>query len=155
MAAVLEDPDFAAVLACGDIPDSDGRVPVVCAVSDNGSQMTSSQTAQFMAIARIAQHFGRPGTPNDQAWIESFFGHIKAENPHLDQIADPAQTRRELAHLRNQYNTVRLHQAIGYVTPDDEHHGKGPAIRKARADGLAKARANRIAARRKELRTLL
>ncbi len=36
-----------------------------------------------MALCAIAQHFGRPGTPTDQAWIESFFGHVKAENPHL------------------------------------------------------------------------
>ncbi|MEW1842212.1 hypothetical protein AB0392_30080 [Nonomuraea angiospora] len=33
-----------------------------------------------MAGARIAQHFGRPGTPDDQAWIESLFGHIKDEH---------------------------------------------------------------------------
>jgi transposase InsO family protein len=149
---LLEDPDFREALACGEIPDSGDRVPVLCAVSDNGPQMTSSQTAQFMAVARIAQHFGRPGTPNDQAWIESFFGHLKAEHPHLDQIADPSEMRRELAHLQGQYNTVRLHQAIGYVTPEDEHHGRGPAIRKARADGLAKARAHRIATRRAKLR---
>jgi transposase InsO family protein len=145
---LLEDPDFAEALASGSVPDNDDRVPVLCAVSDNGPQMTSSQTAQFMAVARIAQHFGRPGTPNDQAWIESFFGHLKAEHPHLDTIADPAQMRLELAALKDHYNQVRLHEAIGYVTPDDEHHGRGPALRKARADGLAQARANRIATRR-------
>ncbi len=26
---------------------------------------------------------------------------------------------------------MRLHAAIGYVTPDDEHHGRGPQIRRA------------------------
>jgi transposase InsO family protein len=149
---LLEDPDFAEALRSGAVPDNDDRVPVLCAVSDNGPQMTSSQTAQFMAVARIAQHFGRPGTPNDQAWIESFFGHLKAEHPHLDQIADPAEMRRELACLQERYNTVRLHQGIGYVTPDDEHHGRGPAIREARADGLAQARANRMATRRAQTR---
>jgi transposase InsO family protein len=111
--------------------------------------MTSSQTAQFMAVARIAQHFGRPGTPNDQAWIESFFEHLKTEHPHLDQLANPAEMRRELDCLQKQYNTLRLHQGIGYVTPDDEHHGRGEAIHQTRADGLAKARADRIAARRR------
>jgi hypothetical protein len=34
--------------------------------------------------------------------------------------------------------------AIGYVTPDDEHHGRGPGIRRARAVGLKRARAERI-----------
>ncbi len=26
--------------------------------------------------------------------------------------------------MRHEYNTIRLHAAIGYVTPDDEHHGR-------------------------------
>jgi putative transposase len=54
----------------------------------------------------------------------------------------------ELARVRREYNTVRLHAAIGYVTPDDEHHGRGPSIRRARAAGLRRARANRIAENR-------
>jgi transposase InsO family protein len=147
---LLEDADLALAeqLASGHVPDDDDRVPVLLAVSDNGPQMTSAHTAQFMAIARIAQHFGRPGTPNDQAWIESFFGHLKAEHPYLDTITDPAILRAELDHRKEHYNTVRLHESIGYVTPDDEHNGRGPAIRQARRDGLTAARANRIATRR-------
>ena len=38
-------------------------------------------TREFMALCAIHQHFGRPGTPTDQAWMESLFGHIKAEHP--------------------------------------------------------------------------
>ncbi len=45
---------------------------MLLAISDNGPQMTSTATAVFMAGVRIAQHFGRPSTPNDQAWVESF-----------------------------------------------------------------------------------
>ena len=51
--------------------------PVLLAVSDNGPQMTSCSTREFMAMCAIAQHFGRPGTPTDQAWIESLFSHSK------------------------------------------------------------------------------
>lgn len=151
---LLEDAGFAAELASGHVPDpaadeGAGQVPVLLAVSDNGPQMTSSKTAQFMALARIGQHFGRPGTPNDQAWIESFFGHLKGEHPYLDQITDSAIMTRELDLRREHYNTIRLHEGIGYVTPDDEHHGRGQAIRDAREKGLKRARANRIAHRRK------
>jgi transposase InsO family protein len=118
--------------------------PILLAVSDNGPQMTSGSTREFMAMCAIAQHFGRPGTPTDQAWIESLFGHIKAEWPHLDQIRDPAVLRAELACVRHEYNTIRLHAAIGYVTPEDEHSGRGEHIRAARRRGMWLARQKRI-----------
>jgi transposase InsO family protein len=144
---LLEDQALLAELRGGTVPDDD-RVPVLVALSDNGPQMTSRHTAAFMAGARIAQHHGRPGTPNDQAWIESFFGHLKDENPHLDSIRDGYELEAELDACRLTYNTVRLHEGIGYVTPDDEHHGRGEAIRAARRAGLTQARATRIATRR-------
>jgi len=68
----------------------------------------------------------------------------KGDWPHLTSITDPAALDTELARIRGEYNTVRLHAAIGYVTPDDEHHGRGPQIRRARAAGLKRARAERI-----------
>lgn len=52
--------------------------PILLAVSD-GPEMTSHSTREFMALVAILQRFGRPHTPTDQAWIESFFGHVKAE----------------------------------------------------------------------------
>ena len=106
--------------------------------------MTSEATKAFMVLMAIAQHRGRPHTPTDQAWIESFFGHIKTEWPHLEEITDPVVLDTELARVRTIYNTVRLHEAIGYVTPDDEHHGRGDTIREARRQGLARARDQRL-----------
>lgn len=135
-------------LAHGVVPDNDERLPVLLAVSDNGPQMTSKATAVFLAGARIAQHFGRPGTPNDQAWVESFFGHLKDEFPHLDKITDPGDLETELDRLRPFWNATRLHEGIGYVTPDDEHEGRGEAIRAARRAGLNAARDTRVATRR-------
>jgi putative transposase len=142
------------VLARIDRPD--GRVladptvddehrPILLAVSDNGPQMTSGSTREFMALHAIAVHFGRPGTPTDQAWIESFFGHLKAEWPHLLRITEPAVLRAELDRLQAEWNSVRLHAGIGYVTPNDEHEGRGEQIRKAREAGLERARQNRLA----------
>lgn len=127
------------------IAEDDEARPVLLAVSDNGPQMTSGSTREWMALHAIAQHFGRPGTPQDQGWIESLNGHVKLENPHLLAITDPAILRAELKVVREHYNGVRLHAGIGYVTPNDEHEGRGEAIRKAREAGLEEARKKRLA----------
>jgi putative transposase len=115
-----------AALASGDRDrivelSGDGQLPLLLAISDNGAQMRSHSTREFFAGVAIAQQFGRPGTPTDQAWIETLFGHVKGEWPHLEKIRDPGELEAELERVRTEYNTVRLHAAIGYVTPDDEH----------------------------------
>ena len=114
-------------------------------MSDNGPQMVSGTTREWLALHSLAWHTGRPGTPTDQAHIESFFGHVKGECPELEHITDPATLDRELERVRFAYNTVRLHAGIGYVTPDDEHHGRGAILRKQRAEALRAARAARLA----------
>ena len=142
---------FAQALQDQDLLDSDGLppaaqdgLPILVAWSDNGAEMTAIDTRQFMALMAITQHHGRPGTPTDQAHIESFFSHLKGDWPVLTTITDPAALDTELARVRREYNTTRLHASIGYVTPDDEHHGRGPQIRRARAAGLKRARTERI-----------
>ncbi len=60
-------------------------------------------------------------------------------------VTDIAVLRRELDLIRPRWNGVRLHAGIGYVTPDDEHEGRGPAIRKAREAGLESAPLRRLA----------
>jgi len=117
-------------------PDSDD-IPVLLVMSDNGPQMTSGSTREFMALCWLATHYGRPGTPTDQAWIESLFGHLKTEQPHIELIQDIDVLRAELEIQRDHYNQVRLHAGIGYVTPDQEHQGQGNTIRAARQQGLA------------------
>jgi putative transposase len=102
-----------------------------------------------MTLMAIVQRFGRPHTPTDQAWVESFFGHIKGEWPHLEQLTDPVELDRELARVQAEYNGVRRHEAVGYVTPNDEHEGRGEAIREARRQGLARARDERLAYHRR------
>ncbi len=127
-------------------PDiDDGLSPILLAVSDNGSQMIANNTRKFMALVAIAQHFGRPSTPTDQSWIESLNGTIKMDYPHLLAITDPATLRAELDVTQVDYNTTRLHSGVGYVTPDDEHTGRGPGIRQARRHGMKRARLTRLA----------
>lgn len=136
IAARLADPDNA-------ILDDDDIIPLLLAISDNGTEMKARETRTFMALCSMAQHFGRRATPTDQAWIETLWGHVKYENPHLMGITDPAVLAVELERVRANYNTVRLHEGIGYVTPDDEHNGRGDTIRAARRAGLTQADTDR------------
>ena len=124
--------------------EQDPTEPILLACSDNGPQMTSKATRDLFAGLAVAQRLGRPRTPTDQAWIESLFGHVKAENPHLEAIRDPDALQTELRRARRDYNRVRLHAGIGYVTPDDEHTGRGDAIRQARTEGLRRAHQQRL-----------
>ncbi|HEY3258829.1 MAG TPA: DDE-type integrase/transposase/recombinase [Pseudonocardiaceae bacterium] len=101
-----------------DLGTDDQTRPILLAVSDNGPQMTSGSTREFMAMCAIAQHFGRPGTPTDQAWIESLNGHLRAEYPHLLAIRDPATLRAELEIARAHYNGVRLSLGVGRALRD-------------------------------------
>ena len=63
--------------------------------------------------------------------------------------------RRIVARYVEHYNTVRLHSAIGYVTPKDRLHGRHDVIFAERDRKLAAAReqrkAKRQAAREEEL----
>ena len=119
--------------------DDSDEEPILLAMSDNGPQMRAGTTREFLAMCSIAARFGRPGTPTDQAWIETLFGHVKTEWPHLEKITDPNTLRAELDIARHDYNTRRLHASLGYVTPDDEHQGRAERIRQARRDGLNRA----------------
>ena len=95
-ARALEDQDLLG--RTGSRPTATRRIaPILVAWSDNGSEMTAVDTRQFMALMAIAQHHGRPGTPTDQAHIESFFSHLKGDWPHLTEIRDPAALDAELA----------------------------------------------------------
>ena len=71
--------------------------PVLLALSDNGPQMTSGSTREFMALCAIHQHFGRPGTPTDQAWtwvaVRPRQGRMAAPQPDPGS-GDPARRAR-------------------------------------------------------------
>ena len=118
----LADPD-------APLPTDDHSIPMLLAISDNGPEMRGDDTRRFMALMSIAQHFGRPSTPTDQAWIETLWGHLKWEHPHLMTITDPAVLIAELERLRQHYNSIRLHEAIGYVTLDFPSDRGGVGLR--------------------------
>jgi len=68
--------------------------------------------------------------PTDQAHIESLFGHLNVEHPHLLAIADPAVLRAELAIRRAHYKRTGSTRASGRSAPTTST--KGAARRSVR-----------------------
>lgn len=66
---------------------------------------------------------------------------------HARGYRSETELRAALPAWLHTYNHHR-HAGVGYVTPDDEHTGRGDGIRQARRDGLTAARDARINYRR-------
>ena len=65
--------------------DDSDEEPILLAMSDNDPRCAPARP-ESSSPSCIASRFGRPGTPTDQAWIETLFGHVKTEWPHLEKI---------------------------------------------------------------------
>jgi putative transposase len=104
--------------------------------------MTSKSTRQFFADLGIAQSFSRPRTPTDNAACESWMATIKcerlydADNPEMT----PAEVESMVDRFIDYYNSERLHQSLGYVTPAEHHDVRHVAIIEARRQGMREAR---------------
>lgn len=126
----------------------DDRLPVLLAMSDNGPQMTSHSTREFMAACAIMQRLGRPGTPHrPRRGSSRCSGMSKPNGPTSSASATRASSKPNSTAPSRSTTPSRLHVGIGYVTAGEEHHGRGDGIRQACGDGLARARAARIAYR--------
>ena len=71
-----------------DLGDDDDTRPILLAVSDNGPQMTSGSTREFLALCAIAQHFGRPGTPTAIRSDQASQPQAAHREPHSCQPAE-------------------------------------------------------------------
>jgi putative transposase len=69
-------------------------------MSDNGPQLRAGTTGSSSPCARSWPTFERPGTPTDQSWIETLFGHVKTDWPHLKKIRDSAVLAAALERVR-------------------------------------------------------
>ena len=126
-------------------PDHDGDAPILVAWSDNGAEMTAIDTRQFMALMAITQHHGRPGTPTDQAHIESFFSHLKGDWPHLTGITRSSRARRR-ASTGSGPSTTRSDctPRSGTSPPTTSTTAAGPASGVLAPPGCERARTERI-----------
>jgi putative transposase len=109
-------------------------------ISDNGPQFIGREFKLFIREAGMTHVRTSPYHPQSNGKIERWHQTIKVEaiRPGCPSTKEEAETlvARHVYH----YNHVRLHSAIGYITPDDKLAGREEAIWAERDRRLEAAR---------------
>jgi putative transposase len=86
-------------------------------VIDNGTEFTSKALDQWAYQNKLTLH--TPGRPMENGYIESFHGKFREEclNEHWFLTLDDA--RETIEFWRIDYNQVRPHSALAYLTPEE------------------------------------
>ena len=116
-------------------------------ISDNGPQFISWEFKQFIRLCGMTHVRTSPYYPQSNGKMERWFQTAKGECIRVKTPLSLEDARRVLAEFVAHYNTVRLHSAIGYVTPADKLAGREEAIWAERKWKLVEAEARRRAAR--------
>ena len=120
-------------------------------ISDNGPQFVARDFKQFVRISGMDHVRTSPYYPQSNGKIERWHGSLKAEAVRPKTPLSLEDARRVVGNFVEEYNTTRLHSAIGYVTPHDRLEGRHTQIWEERDRKLEAARARR-AARREQAR---
>ena len=118
----------------------------VIAHSDRGSAMKASSTQRIIKeLLGAPIHFGRPHTPDDEAWIEAFIKTLKyhRDAPQSFKLVD--DVLQWLARIPDIYNNDP-HSSLSYVTPLQALSGLKEVILNQRKQNLAAARIMRYTA---------
>ena len=84
---------------------------------DQGSEFVSRDLDLWAYRRGVTLDFSRPGKPTDNAFIEAFNGHLRAECLNTHWFLSLADAREKLEAWRRDYNEVRPHGAIGNKPP--------------------------------------
>jgi putative transposase len=86
--------------------------------SDQGSQFTSTDfTSRVEAAGSKVSHDGK-GRALDNVFVERFWRSVKYEEVYLKDYESVEDARRNLSAYITFYNRERLHQSLGYRTPE-------------------------------------
>ena len=86
---------------------------------DNGPEFISKALDAWAYFNHVQLDYSRPGTPTDNAYIESFNGSFRDEclNTHWFMSLDDAKEK--IRRWKNDYNELRPHSSLTYLTPAD------------------------------------
>ena len=112
-------------------------------ISDNGPQFVAKDFKQFIRLCGMTHVTTSPYYPQSNGKKERWFGTLKRECLRPGTPLSLEDARRLVARFVEHYNTVRLHSAIGYVTPADKLYGLEAVIHTERDQKLEAARQQR------------
>jgi transposase InsO family protein len=88
--------------------------------SDQGNQYRASLYQTLLARRGVVVSMSRKGNCYDNAPVESFFSSLKNELVRHRQFRDQAEARQAIVeYIEGFYNRQRLHQALGYRSPEE------------------------------------
>jgi putative transposase len=112
-------------------------------ISDNGPQFIAKDFKEFIRICGMTHVKTSPYYPQSNGKIERWHKTLKGDCIRVLTPLSLDDARRIVADYVAHYNTVRLHSAIGYITPKDRLEGRAKDIFDARDRKLAEARERR------------
>jgi len=116
-------------------------------ITDNGPQFIARDFKEFIRLVGITHVRTSPHYPQSNGKLERWHGSLKRECVRPTCPATLDEARRRVADFVAHYNHVRLHSAIGYITPADKLAALDEVIFAERDRKLEEARERRRAAR--------
>jgi len=124
-------------------PDAEPRI-----ISDNGPQFIAKDFKEFIRLSGMTHVRTSPFYPQSNGKQERWHATLKRDCIRPGAPLSLEDARRMVGNFVEQYNTVRLHSAIGYITPLDKLEGRAEAILAERDRKLQAARERRARIRR-------
>jgi transposase InsO family protein len=121
--------------ACEKFPKEKPRI-----ISDNGPQFIAKDFKEFIRVAELTHVRISPHYPQSNGKIERWHKTLKGDAIRVTPPTSLDDARRIVARFVDHYNAVRLHSAIGYITPNDFLAGRAETIWAERDKKLEAAR---------------
>lgn len=112
-------------------------------ISDNGPQFIARDFRDFIRVSGMTHVRTAPYYPQSNGKLERWNQTLKVTTIRPEAPTSLEEARRHVTTFVTQYNTERLHSAIGYITPADRLAGRSDAIWATRDARLEAARAAR------------
>jgi putative transposase len=102
-------------------------------VLDNGPELAGKALDQWAYERGVWLRFIEPGKPVQNAFVESFHGHLRDECLDRHWFIGLSDARHTIETWRQDYNRVRPHSALGYLPPEEFRQAFEAAVIKRQA----------------------